>query len=222
MSRTIRRKGGIAFLGILLLVTSAQAQLLSPGFESGPVTPIISFPPTPGPLVWRASHTDGERVQTTLAKPAAEGSYYASLLQNAGAGPAAAQPFGNFGFTGYDRIYDTFSVTPNTTYFVSFQHASDDRFGYLADTTVVTVGAADNSAVFSHLLVPTPGLFNWTPFAFSFTTNSATTLAAIGFTTRGDIHSSVVIDAVHIFIPEPASGAVLAIPLMVLSGRRRR
>ncbi len=204
----------------------ARANVISPGFEQGPVAGTVSFSPTDANgLGWFASNTDGERIQSTGPKPAAEGSYYASLLQNAGAYDGSPLGVGDFGFTGFDRIYATFAVSTNTTYNVSFQHAGDDRFGYLANTSVVEIVDFGTNATITQQFFNTPGLFNWQMAAFQFNSGSATQ-AAIAFTVMGSGNTSGVFDDIQIAVagsvPEPTTVLLLVLGLAGLAFARRK
>ena len=168
------------------LVNSTWAQLGSPGFEVGPDVGTISFSPTDANgLSWFASNTDGERLKSATGRLAAEGNFYAGMLQNPGAYNGAPLGIGNFGFTGFDRIYAPLSVDPLTEYTVSFQHAADDRFGYLGDTSVIEIVDAGSNTTITQEMFATPGFFDWQTETFSFTTEAGTTEAAIAFTVMG-------------------------------------
>ncbi|MFG0325889.1 MAG: MYXO-CTERM sorting domain-containing protein [Phycisphaerales bacterium JB037] len=211
----------VAALGLLALSGIAAADVVSPGFEQGPAVSEIRFSPTDTDgLGWFASNTDGERFQATGAKPAAEGEYYASLLQNGGAYDGAPLGVGDFGFTGFDRIYAEFDVLPNTQYTISFMHASDDRFGYVAATSVVEIVDVGNNATLDQRMFATPGFFQWTGESFSFTTGATTTTAAVAFTVMGSINASGVFDAVSI-TPAPGSLALLGLGGLAMARRRR-
>lgn len=190
---------------------ASAAVIFTSGFEAGPDVATTSFPQSPSALEWQASNTDGERIKSAGAKLAYEGDFYASLLQNAGA-YGGATAIGSFGSTGYDRIYNTFAVNPNSTYVVSFAHAGDDRFGYTADTSIVDVVSMDNGAVFANLSFATPDLFNWTVESFMFTTDALTTSVALAFTVAGLGNTSGVFDDIIVseFMPNgeiPVPGA---------------
>lgn len=193
------------------LVPKAEGSLISPGFELGPPVAEISFTPTDfSNLGWFASHTDGERFQSTSTKMAAEGNYYASLLQNGGAYNGAQLGIGDFGFTGFDRIYATFDVLANTTYVVSFQHAGDNRSMYLADTSVVEIVDAQANTTIAQEMFVTPGAFQWQMESFQFTTGANTNSAAIALTVMGASNSSAVFDDIRIEavsnpVPEPTT-----------------
>lgn len=211
--------------GLALFASPAFAGPISPGFEQGPNVPLTSFSPTDANgLGWFASNTDGERIQSTVPKPAAAGNYYASLLQNANAYNGQALGIGNFGFTGFDRIYATFAVTANTTYDVSFQHASDNRFGYGAGISVVEMVDVNSNGTLAQQFFGTPGLFQWKTETFQFTTGGATTSAAIAFTVMGGANSSAVFDDIVInpAVPEPSTIALFLCAGAGLFFTRRR
>jgi hypothetical protein len=117
-------------------------------------------------------------------------------------------------------------VQSSTTYEVSFLHAGDDRFGYLADTSVVEAVDANSNTTLAQAFFPTPGLFNWQPASFQFTTGAATTTAAIAFTVKGNGATSGVFDAVEVsIVPEPGALGIVALGLALLypaTGRRLR
>lgn len=210
----------VSIFAVLTACGTAFAGLSSPGFEQGPVSASISFSPTDANgLGWFASNTDGERIQGTTTRPAAEGDYYASVLQNAGAYDGAPLGVGDFGFTGFDRIYTFFSVAPNTQYTISFMHAGDDRFGYTADTSVVEVVDADTNLTITQEMFATPGLFDWQMASFTFTTGATTNNAAIAFTVMGSGNTSGMFDAISIV---PAPGAAVLMGLGGLFATRRR
>lgn len=205
----------VLIAGAMLSPAVAHAMPVSPGFEQGPAVGTISFTPTDTDgLGWFASNTDGERIVTTVGKPAAEGNYYASLLQNSGAYDGAPLGTGNFGFTGFDRIYATFPVLSSSTYNVSFQHASDDRFNYLAGTSVVEIVDFNSNATLSQMSFATPGLFDWQTVSFQFNTGATTTTAAIAFTVMGNANASGVFDAIDVsLVPEPSAVALVAMAI---------
>lgn len=210
-----------------LMGTSSQAATFSSGFEMGADVASISFSPTDANgLGWSASNTDGERIRTTGAKPAAEGNFYASLLQNSGAYDGSALGIGNFGFTGFDRIYTTFSVLANTVYEVSFMHAGDDRFGYTADRSVVELVNADSNTTLALNTYVTPGLFNWQQVTFSFNSGAATSIG-LAFTVMGQGNTSGVFDDIKVSaaigaIPLPGGAVLLLSSLGLLTVRRKR
>jgi hypothetical protein len=154
------------------------------------------------------------------------GNYYAGLLQNAGAYDGSPLGVGNFGSTGFDRIYATFAVSANTTYDISFQHAGDNRFGYIADTTVVEIVDAGINATITQQFFNTPGLFNWQTVNFQFNSGSATQ-AAIAFTVMGSGNTSGVFDDVRISsvpstAPEPTTMVLLGLGFAGLGFAKKR
>ena len=182
-----------------VVAPTATAQLVSPGFETGPNVASISFVQTgPSPLIWLASNTDGERIRGNPVQPAAEGDFYACVLQNSGANPGTTVGLGPFGFTGFDRIHDTFSVMPSTTYEVTLQHASGNRFNYFANTSLITIESVDNVSILQSVSTPTPGLFAWTQLSFQFTTDATTTTAAITLSCTGASNCSALYDDIKI------------------------
>lgn len=200
---TLRKS--ILFITIMLTLSTAGivfGQVGSPGFETGPDVAEIAFTPTDvDGLLWFASNTDGERIRTEAGRPASEGDFYASLLQNAGAYDGSPLGIGDFGFGGFDRIYALFSVTPDTQYTVCFDHAADDRFGYLGDTTVVEIVDADSNTTLHQATFPTPGFFAWQTETFVFTSGPNTTTAAIAFTVMGSSNTSATIDNLGCDVP---------------------
>ena len=212
-----------ALLASAVLASSVAANMVSPGFEQGPSAASISFSPTDANgLGWIASNTDGERILTTVSKPAAEGDYYASLLQNGGAYNGDPLGIGNFGSTGFDRIYATTSATPSTTYDLTFQHAGDDRFGYLAGTSVIEIVDADLNTLIKQSFLTTPSLFNWQTGTVSFTTGPTTSNIAIAFTVMGTENTSGVFDDIQLrVVPEPATCALLIVSMFALGISRR-
>jgi hypothetical protein len=169
---------------------------------------IISFTPADiGGLLWFASNTDGERIKSAPGKLAAEGEFYASMLQNAGAYDGSPLGVGNFGFTGFDRIYATLAVDPLTTYDVTFQHAGDDRFGYVGDTSVVEVVDTGSNTTLALETFATPGLFDWQTESFAFSTGAGTTEVAIALTTMGSGNSSAVFDDIEVTAAGEVPGA---------------
>lgn len=202
----------VAAFGVAAAADAAAVTLLSPGFELGPDTTPISFAQTGiDDLGWLASHTDGERLRDASGRPAAEGRFYAGLLQNAGRYDGSALGIGSFGSAGFDRIYTFFSVVPSATYEVSFEHAGDNRAGYRPDTSVVEIVDAGSNTTLSLMSFATPSLFNWQTATFQFTTGSTTTNAAIAFTVSGAGGTAAVFDNVQIsVIPEPATNLLFA------------
>ncbi|MBI5837518.1 MAG: PEP-CTERM sorting domain-containing protein [Candidatus Eisenbacteria bacterium] len=212
---------------LISLSSPAHAFLVSPGFEQGPDVAEVSFSGTDAAgLGWFASNTDGERFKSTGPKPAAEGLFYASLLQNAGMYNGAALGIGNFGLSGFDRIYSSFAVTPGTAYDVSFLHAGDDRFGYLAGTSVVEVVDADANSTLGQFFFATPGLFNWQSAGFQFSSGAATSHVALAFTVMGANNTSGVFDAITVspsgVVPEPPSLLLVGLGALGLLALRAR
>lgn len=217
-----------AGFALVVAATAAQATtVFSSGFEEGPTTNIVTFKPTDvDGLGWVASNTDGERIQGTVAKPAGADDYYASLLQNSGAYDGSALGVGDFGFTGFDRIYATFSVDMGTDYDVSFLHAADDRFGYLGDTSVVEIIDTSTNTTLALETFATPDFFDWTEAGFSFNSGGATSLA-IAFTVTGSGNTSGVFDEILVAeafapIPIPGGGLLLLTGLVALGARKAR
>lgn len=199
---------------------SASAQLASPGFEQGPNVGVMSFDGTDSQGTgWYASNTDGERIKDSTQ--AWEGDYYAALLQNGGAYNGAPLGVGNFGATGFDRIYTSFLLDPSDSYTVSFMHASDGRFGYMAATTVVEVVDTNTNATLMQYMVPTPGLFDWQPASFDFSALGSSGNISLAFTTMGSINASVILDAISVKVV-PAPGALALLGAAGLMARRRR
>ena len=200
----------------------AHADLVSGGFEMGPTVASTSFAPTDSNMLgWFASNTDGERLMSATGRMAAEGDYYASLLQNAGAYDGSQLGVGDFGFTGFDRIYATMAVSANTTYTVSFLHAGDDRFGYFAGTSVVEVVDTGDNSTLSQQMFATPGFFDWQSETFTFTTGATTSEIAVAFTVMGSANTSGVFDGITV-VPAPGTGLILASALLLPTRRRRR
>lgn len=197
--------------GGVCMPAPVRADLASPGFESGPDVAEIRFTPNDADgLRWFVSNTDGERMKSAGSKIAAEGDFYASLLQNSGAYDGTPLGIGYHGNTGFDRIYATSAVTPSTQYTASFQHAADDRFYYLGDTSVVEVVDANANKTITLETFATPGFFDWQMESFSFVTGASTTEIAIAFTVMGSGPTSGVFDDIAI-IPEPGTlGLILA------------
>jgi len=125
-------------LGLLALsvisATTGSAQVGSSGFETGPDTAELSFSANDADgLLWYATNERStpnsgvRRIRTTLAAPAAEGSFYALLQADPGAYAGAPLGIkGPFGVTGAGRIYATFNVTPDADYTLTFQHAQGE------------------------------------------------------------------------------------------------
>lgn len=201
----------------------ASAQLASPGFEQGPNTPVLSFDwaDTLG-TGWHASNTDGERILGVLGRPAAEGEYYASVLQNSGAYDGSPLGIADFGATGFDRIYANFLVDPSQSYTVSLQHAGDDRFGYLGVTSVIEIVDTDTNTTLTQQFFATPGAFDWQTISFNFSAVGSTGKLAIALTTMGSDNSSACYDAISIkAVPAPGAMALLGLAGLA-AGRRRR
>lgn len=211
----------LASIAGCFMAGGASAQLISPGFEQGPDVGEMSFDGTDTQGTgWYASNTDGERFKDSAK--AWEGDYYAALLQNAGAYNGAPLGVGNFGASGFDRIYTNFLLDPSESYTVSFMHASDGRFGYMAATTVVEVVDTDTNATLAQYMVATPGLFDWQPASFDFSAVGSTGKISLAFTTMGSISSSVILDGISVkVVPAPGALALIGAAGLV-TGRRRR
>jgi hypothetical protein len=76
---------------------------------------------------------------------------------------------------------------------MTFQHAADNRYGYLGSQTLVQIQSM-NSDYYYDTLITTPGLFDWTTANLTFTTDAQTQSVAILFSTIGPSNSSVLID----------------------------
>lgn len=205
-----------------MLAGGANAQLISPGFELGPNMAEMIFDAADSQGTgWYASNTDGERMRSSAGREAFEGDYYASLLQNAGAYNGAPLGIGNFGPTGFDRIYTNVVLDPAQSYTVSFMHAGDNRFGYFGNTTVVEVVDTQTNMTLAQFFAPTPGLFDWQPASFDFSAVGSTGNISLAFTTMGSTDSSVILDAISI-TPVPTPGAFALLGVAGLATRRRR
>ncbi len=216
---------GVVLAGIAvgIMAGSASAQLASPGFEQGPSVAVMSFDWADSlGTGWHASNTDGERILGVLGRPAAEGEYYASVLQNAGAYDGSPLGIANSGATGFDRIFANFLVDPSQSYTVSMQHAGDDRFGYLGVTSVIEIVDTDTNITLSQQFFATPGAFDWQTISFNFSAVGSTGKLAIALTTMGANNSSACYDAISIkAVPAPGALALLGAAGLV-AGRRRR
>jgi hypothetical protein len=121
------------------------------------------------------------------------------MLQNAGYTTRTLPCYGaTWGATGFDRIYNTFAVTPLTTYTITFQHAADDRYGYTGENSHVSVESVDTGLVFSNLTFTTPGFYAWQTESFQFTTDAATTTACIALSALGSSNCSAMFDDVRV------------------------
>lgn len=176
-----------------------DCQILSNGgFEDVPINnypgAYLTFPPYPAFTgSWAAVNIDGEVFVQSDGRPAHNGVQYASLLQNSGSNPRTAWSEVAWGGGGYDRflfIGDTYS---STNYNLNFYHASDDRYNYFGDQTLIQVQSLQTSYYYD-TLITTPGVFEWEAVTLQFTTDDQTSSVAILFSSYGNTNSSVLVD----------------------------
>ncbi|MCP4120813.1 MAG: tandem-95 repeat protein [Bacteroidetes bacterium] len=176
-------------------------QLLNGGFENIPLSPYpgssITFPPYPTFISsWAAVNIDGEVFYSSTSKPAAEGSKYASLLQNAGANPRQPWSENSWNGGGYDRFLFLAETKPLESYNVSFSHAADNRYNYLGNLTLVQIQSMETDYYYD-TLITTPGLFDWQPVLIQFEADAETQNVAILFSAYGPGNTSVVVDGMN-------------------------